>query len=92
MFKRLNKMMTKEDILATGDWYEADSINQMHGFFWRHKSIADDGYVFYMKFFSNDGFTCIEEKGRDENKLFEGYLKTPSDLEDIVRLCCLDEI
>lgn len=84
--------LTKEEILSTGNWYEADYINVMEGFFWTHKSIRDDGYTFYMRRYKNDGFTTIIEEGRDDNKLFEGYIKSLDDLKDVERLLMLHEI
>ena len=29
--------LSKDEILSTGDWYEADYINLMEGYFWKHK-------------------------------------------------------
>jgi len=28
--------LTKDEILSTGDWYEADYIKLMEGYFWKH--------------------------------------------------------
>lgn len=84
--------LTKDEIISTGDWYEADYINLMEGYFWKHKNIEEDGYVFYMKRYKNDGFTTIIEQGKDDNKLFEGYIKNIEELKQIVHLCRLHEI
>ena len=59
--------LTKDEIISTGDWYEADYINLMEGYFWKHKNIEEDGYVFYMRRYKNDGFTTIIEQGKDDN-------------------------
>jgi hypothetical protein len=85
-------ILTKDEILSTGDWYESDYMNYIEGYFWKHKSIAVDGYVFYMKRYNDDGFTTIIEDGRKENKLFEGYIKNIEELKQIVHLCRLHEI
>ena len=84
--------LTKDEILSTGDWYEADYINKMEGYFWKHKSIEEDGYTFYMRRYIDEGFTTIVEQGRDENKLFEGYIKNIEELKQLVNLCRLHEI
>ena len=84
--------LTKDEIISTGDWYEADYINLMEGYFWKHKNIEEDGYVFYMRRYKNDGFTTIVEEGKDDNKLFEGYIKNIEELKQIVHLCRLHEI
>ena len=84
--------LTKEEILSTGDWYEADYINLMEGYFWNHTSIEECGYVFYMRRYKNDGFTTIIEEGKRDNKLFEGYIKNIDELRQVVHLCRLCEI
>ena len=84
--------LTKDEIISTGDWYEADYINLMEGYFWKHKNIEEDVYVFYMRRYKNDGFTTIIEQGKDDNKLFEGYIKNIEELKQIVHLCRLHEI
>jgi len=85
-------MITKQDILLTEDWYEADYINLMEGYFWKHKSIQEDDYTFYMKRYKDNGFTVITEEGKEENKLFEGYITSLDDLQTIIRLLKLKEI
>ena len=84
--------LTKDEILITNDWLEADYINAMEGYFWKHKNIKEDGYTFYMRRYKNDGLTTVIEEGRDENKLFEGYIKNISELKQMVHLCRLKEI
>lgn len=85
-------LLSKEEILSTGDWLEADYIGGMEGYFWKHKSIQYDDYTFYMRRYKNDGFTTIKEEGKHDNKLFEGYIKTLDDLASIMNLCRLNEI
>ena len=84
--------LTKNEILSTGDWLEADYIGGMEGYFWKHKTILNDDYTFYMRRYKNDGFTTIKEEGKHDNKLFEGYIKTLDDLTSIINLCKLKEI
>ena len=84
--------LSKDEILSTGDWHEADYINLMEGYFWKPKNIEEDGYVFYMRRYKNDGFTTIEEHGKKRNKLFEGYIKNIEELKQVVHLCRLHEI
>lgn len=84
--------LSKDEILSTGDWYEADHINLMEGYLWKHKSIEEDGYVFYMRRNKNDGLTTIAEEGKEYNILFEGYIKNIDELNQIVHLCRLHEI
>lgn len=83
--------LTKEMILSTGDWYEGDYINQMEGYFWKHKSILNDGYTFYMRRYLNDGLTIITEEGREDNKLFEGYIKSMDNLKNIIDILHLEK-
>ena len=45
-----------------------------------------------MRRYKNDGFTTIIEQGKDDNKLFEGYIKNIEELKQIVHLCRLHEI
>ena len=85
-------MITKQEIISTGDWYKADYINLMEGYFWVHKSIQKDNYTFYMRRYKNNGFTTIEEEGREDNKLFEGYITSLDDLQIIVKILKLREI
>lgn len=84
--------LTKEEILLTGDWYLSDYTEGMEGYFWAHNSIEDDGYTIYMRRYNNDGMTTITEMGREDNKLFEGYIKNLEELGYIVHLCRLYEI
>jgi hypothetical protein len=85
--------LSKDEILSSGDWIEADYLNLMEGYFWKHKNIKEDGYVFYMRIHANDGFTTIiEENEKDSNKLFEGYIKNIEDLKQVIHLCRLNEI
>lgn len=84
--------LTKEQILNSGDWLEADYINDMEGYHWKHKSILNDNYTFYMRRFKSDGSTIIIEEGRDDNKLFDGYIENIEDLNQVVRLLKLNEI
>lgn len=84
--------LTKDQIISTGDWYEADYINLMEGFFWKHKNILENGYTFYMRRYKDDGFTTITEQGKDDNKLFEGYITNIEELKQIIHLCGLHEI
>ena len=85
-------ILIKHDILLTNNWIEADYINDMEGYFWYHKNICEDGFTFYMRRYKNDGFTTITEQGRDDNKLFEGYIKNLEELKQIEYLCRLHEI
>ncbi len=84
--------LTKEEILSTGDWLEADYVNNMEGYYWKHRSIKEDDYSFYMRRYKGDGFTTINEEGKSPNKLFEGYIKNSEELKQIVNLCRLREI
>lgn len=85
--------LTKDEILSTGDWYETDHINLVEGYFWKHRNIEVNGYVFYMKRFINDGYTTIVIEGREDvNTLFEGYITNIDELKQIVHLCRLHEI
>lgn len=84
--------LTKYQILSTNDWLEADYINSMEGYFWKHKNILNDNYTFYMRRYVDSGFTSIIEEGKDENKLFEGYITNILELEQIIQLCRLREI
>ena len=81
--------LLKDEILSTGDWDEGDYANMMEGYLWKHKSIQKDGYVVYMRRYKNDGYTTIEEQGKEENKLFEGYISNIEELNQIVHLCRL---
>lgn len=82
--------LTKDEIISTGDWIEADYTGSMEGYFWAHTSIQKDGYVFYLRRNNYDGFTTILEKGKkNDNKLFEGYIKNIEELNQIVHLCRL---
>lgn len=45
-----------------------------------------------MRRYKNDGFAIITEQGRDDNKLFEGYIKNTEELRQIVHLCRLHVI
>lgn len=89
-------ILTKEEILQTGEWVPADYINAMEGYFWKDKTLLEDGYYFYMRRYINDGFTTVHEEGRNRDglpsKLFEGYIKTANDLEQMVHLLRLREI
>lgn len=84
--------LTKDEILSTQDWYLSDYINNMEGYYWKHKSILNDDYVFYMRRDKSDGYTVIKEEGKDDDKLFQGYIKTIDDLLQITNLCGLREI
>ena len=85
-------MLTKQEILDTNDWYAADYANNMEGFFWKHKSILNDDYTFYMRRFKTDGHTTIIEEGRDKIPLFDGYIESIEELKQITHLCRLHEI
>ena len=86
--------LTKDEILATGDWYEADYNSIMEGYFWKHKSLLNNQYTFYMRRHNDDGFTTITEEGhnRDDIRLFDGYIKNLDELKQIVHLCRLHEL
>ena len=84
--------LTKDEVISTGDWFEADGIGLTEGYFWKHKNIQEDGHVFYMRRNNKDGFTTIKEEGTDNNKLFEGYIKNLEELKQAVHLCRLHEI
>lgn len=85
-------MITKQEILDTNDWYASDYANNMEGFFWKHKSILNDGYTYYMKRYKTDGYTTITGEGNYENTLFEGYIENIEELKQITYLCRLHEI
>lgn len=87
-------ILTKRQILATGDWSEADYINSHEGFFWVHKSISEDEYTFYMKRDSVDGSTKIIEEDRkcNDRVLFDGYIKDLGELARAVDLLKLHEL
>lgn len=85
-------IITKDEIISTGDWYLADYINSIEGFYWKHKNVYEDGYVFYMRRNKSNGFSTIIEEGRDDNKLFEGYITSFDELKQIVHFCRLHEI
>jgi hypothetical protein len=86
-------ILTKDDIIQTGDWYLSEFINSMEGYFWIHKNIKDDSYTFHMKRSKDDGHTIvIEITSLDNNKLFEGYIKNLDDLKDMIHLTRLREI
>lgn len=84
--------LTKQEILSTGDWYQCDYSGSMEGYFWAHKNIEDDEYTIYMRRYNNDGMTVITEIGKEDNKLFEGYIKNLNELGYIVHFCRLYEI
>lgn len=81
--------LSKDEILSTGDWDEGDYANMMEGYLWKHKSMGKDDYVIYMRRYKNDGYTTIEEQGKEENKLFEGYINNIEELNQIIHLCRL---
>lgn len=83
--------LTKEEILSTNNWYLADYINSHEGYFWKHKSIEEDDYTFYMKRDINDGYTTIEEYYNDNTILFNGYILSLEDLITVERLLQLHE-
>jgi hypothetical protein len=83
--------LTKEEILSTNNWYLADYINSHEGYFWKHKSIEEDAYTFYMKRDINDGYTTIEEYYNDNTILFNGYILSLEDLITVERLLQLHE-
>ena len=88
-------MITREEILATNDWYLSTYMNGNEAYFWRHRSIREDQYTFEMKIDLGNGYTQIYEldKFHDVNDtLFKGYLKSIDELNIIVNLCDLREI
>jgi hypothetical protein len=85
--------LIKDEIIATNNWYLADYINSHEGYFWKHKSILNDEYTFYMSRKIDTGFTEIIEQGKnDDVPLFEGYILSLEDLITVKRLLKLHEI
>lgn len=88
-------MITREEILTTKDWVLSTYMNGNEGYFWIHKNILEDCYTFEMKIDLGTGFTTITELSKMGNldlTLFNGYIKTKEDLEQVIRLCDLREI
>lgn len=86
-------MLTKEEILETGNWYLSDYINSHEGYYSTKYSISNDGWVFYMKRRLDDGFTIIREEHADSTleTLFQGLIMDLNDLNNITRMLDLNK-
>lgn len=82
---------TKEELLSTGDWidYGLNGVRQL--FIWKHIdpeiAISCELLIYF-----DDGHTKLTEYDNDDDfqrPLFEGYIETLEDLQQIIKLCKL---
>jgi hypothetical protein len=93
--KNLNNIPSKEDILSTGDWEEPNyykSQGSPYGEMYVYQWVHNNENVQMLVSKSGDGFTIIYDDYKERNKLFQGYIESLEDLDQVIRLCRLHEI
>jgi len=87
----MKSMLTREEIISTNDWYLSNYTNSFAEYFWKHKTIVNDGYTFSLTRYDYDGHTKIMETGKEDIILFNGYIESLDELNFLIKLCILRE-